>query len=534
MWRKIFLKLQTTIVGGAVLVGSSWIISKGLGLIRQRLIASTFGAEGADPIYAAFAIPDFLYGTLILGSLLTAFMPVFIAYRQKNPDEAWRISRSILNVLVWLFTILGITLLFGAGPIVKLLVGREFGADSQHTAILLTRILSMNMLLFAMSNVFAGVLQSFRHFLAVSLAPMLNNLGIIFGIVVLVPFLGEAGVAWGAVVGAFLHVSSNFIAAWRIGWRFGPSAGYRHPGVRQIGKLVVPRTIGQSVTQLNQLATIPIATRLGPSNLSVFRWANDIQDVPISIVGVSIATVAFPVFVELLGQNRRKEFIQHFSQIVRQILFIIIPLTVLFLQLRAQFVRVIIGAGQVTWAETIATAQTLGFFALSFFAQSLIPVLARSFYAMQDTKTPVKYTVIAVALAITGSVLLSPIMGVQGLAVAYTISSVVNAGLLTWTLHRRLGSLDDDRIIQSTLKIIGVSILMAVAVQGSKIFFVSFGLDLSRAIGVLAQAVGAGIVGVLSYTIFATLFRLDEAYLIRHGVDRLLAKLRRGSKPANP
>lgn len=526
MWQRLVLKLQSTIVGGAVLVGAAWIISKFLGLLRQRLIASTFGAEGADPIYAAFAIPDFIFGTLILGSLLTAFMPVFIATRQRDPETAWRISRTVIKILIVVFFGLGAILLAAADPIVRLLVGNEISPAAQSTAVQLTRIMSMNMLLFAVSNVFAGILQSFRHFLAVSLAPMMNNFGIIIGILVLVPSMGPAGVAWGAVLGAFLHALFHFTAAWRVGWRFGATVGLRNPDVQRVGRLLVPRTIGQSVTQLNQLVTVPIATRLGPSNLSIYRWANDIQDVPIGIVGVSMATVAFPVFVELLSQNRREEFIQHFSRIVRQILFVIIPITVLFLQLRAQFVRVIIGAGEVSWIETIATAQTLGFFALSFFAQSLIPVLARSFYAMQDTRTPVRFSVISVLVAILASILLSPTMGVQGLAIAYTISSMLNAGLLFWALRRRLGSLDDDRIIKSVIKIIGITILMAVAVQGTKIFLVSFGLDLTRAVGVLAQAIGAGLVGIISYGIFASLFRLDEASLISRALDSLLRRVR--------
>lgn len=534
MWRRLLDKIQTTILGGALLVAITGILSKLLGLVRQRLIASTFGADGADPIYAAFAIPDFIYGTLILGSFLTAFMPVFISYRQRDQAEAWRISRTIVNVLVVVFAIIGLVLLAAAEPIVKLLVGREFGQSAQDTAITLTRILSMNMLLFAVSNVFAGILQSFRHFVAVSMAPILNNVGIIFGLIALVPIIGTAGVAWGAVAGAGLHLAVHFFAAWRVGWRPGRGAGLRHQGVQQIGRLIVPRTIGQSVTQLNQLATVPIAARLGPSNLSVYKWANDIQDFPVTIMGLSMATVAFPVFVELLSQNRRQEFIEHFSKIVRQILFIIIPLTVLFLQLRAQFVRVIIGAGEVSWVETIATAQTLGFFALSFFAQSLIPVLARSFYAMQDTKTPVRYTLISVAIAITGSLLLSPVMGVQGLALAYTVSSIVNAALLTYTLHRRIGSLDDDRIIQSVLKTIGITILMALTVQATKAFLVGFGIDLTRFVGVFLQAAIAGSVGLATFMIFSVLFRLEEASLITSAWNQFRRRLGKNGSSVEP
>ncbi len=532
MWQKILQKLQTSILGGAFIVGSTWVVSKGLGLIRQRLIASTFGAEGADPIYAAFAIPDFLYGTLILGSFLTAFMPVFITYRQGNTDEAWRITRTMLGMIAAVFGILGLILLCAAEPIVTSLVGKNFDPAGQATTVTLTRIMSMNMLLFAVSNVFAGILQSLKRFLAVSFAPIFNNLGIIAGIMFLTPHFGPLGVAYGAVIGAIFHTTIQVVAAWRAGWRFGAGAGWRHPGVRQIGALLVPRTIGQSVTQINQFVNIPIATRLGAGNLSIFRWANDIQDVPISIMGVSMATVAFPRFIELLSQDRRQEFVAYFSRIVREILFIIIPVTVLFLQLRAQFVRVIIGAGEVSWDETRLTANTLAIFALSFFAQSLIPVLARSFYAMKDTITPVRITIFAVGLDIIGSLILGPKFGVIGLALSFTISSIINACLLIWHLHRRLGSLDEDKIIQSVAKIVGVTILMGLTVQVTKEAMVSLGLDLSRAIGVVAQAIGAGGIGLISYFVFASLFKIEEASMVT-GAWRVLRSLFRIDRRGN-
>lgn len=529
MWSKLWTKLHTTIFGGAIIVSSSWIISKILGFYREWLIARNFGTAGADPIYAAFTIPDFIYGTLILGSLLTAFIPVFLAYRQKNEDEAWRIARSILNIVAVTFLFLGIALFVFADPIIDLLVGDKFSQAMQLQSAHLMRIMSLNMLLFAVSNVFAGVLQASKQFLAVSVAPIMNNFGAIVGLLILVPYLGAAGVAWGAVIGAGLHCGIQAVAAWRVGWRFGPSAGLRHPGVRQIGRLLLPRTIGQSVTQIDQLVNVPIATRLGPSNLTIFRRANILQDFPSSIIGVSLATVAFPTFVELLTAGKRDEFIKHFSQIVRQILFIIIPLTVLFVQLRAQYVRLAFGTGGVTWTDTIATAQTLGFFALSFFAQALIPVLARSFYAMQDTVTPVRITMVAVVLDIIGSIVLGMKMGVTGLALSFTISSIINAGWLFIALHRRVGNLDEDTIIRSTLKIIAVTIVMAIAVQVVKPITVSFGFNLDRAVGVLVQAIVGSIVGVVVYIAFAGLFKLDEASLITRGIDKFFNLGRNGN-----
>lgn len=534
MWQKLWHKLQTTIFGGAIIVSASWILSKVLGFAREWLIARNFGTVGADPIYAAFSIPDFIYGTLILGSLLTAFIPVFIAYKQRNEDEAWRVARSVLQIVSVVFFLLGLILLIGAGPIIHLLVGDKMALAAQQESAHLMRIMSMNMLLFAVSNVFAGVLQAAKQFLAVSIAPIMNNLGAVFGLLILTPHIGSAGVAWGAVIGAALHCGIQYLAARRVGWRFGQTAGWAHEGVRQIGRLLLPRTIGQSVTQIDQLVNVPIATRIGPSNLTIFRRANVLQDFPSSIVGVSLATVAFPTFVELLTSGKRDEFVKAFSQIVRQILFIIIPVTVLFIQLRAQYVRLAFGTGSVSWADTIATAQTLGFFAISFFAQSLIPVLARSFYAMQDTITPVRITMVSVALDIVGSILLGMSMGITGLALSFTISSIINATWLFIALHRRVGHLDEDAIIRSTVKIVAVTMVMAIAVQVAKPITVSFGFDLTHSIGVFMQALLGSVIGILVYVTFAGFFRLDEAALITKGIERFFRLGRNGNGATPP
>lgn len=533
MWRKLWDKLQTTIFGGAIIVSTSWVISKVLGFLREWLIARHFGTAAADPIYAAFTIPDFIYGTLILGSLLTAFIPVFIAYRQQNEDEAWRIARSVTNIVIIVFTGLGLVLLVFAKPIIQLLVGNDFGQAAQQESAFLMRIMSMNMLLFAVSNIFAGVLQASKQFLAVSIAPIMNNLGAVFGLMVLVPRFGAAGVAWGAVIGAILHCTIQAVAAWRVGWRFGPDAGRRHPGVRQIGQLLLPRTIGQSVTQIDQLVNVPIATRLGPTNLTIFRRANVLQDFPSSIIGVSLATVAFPTFVELLAAGKKQEFVEHFSRIVRQILFIIIPVTVLFVQLRAQYTRLAFGSRLVSWDETLATAQTLGFFAISFFAQALIPVLARSFYAMRDTITPVRITSIAVALDIVGSIVLGTRIGVTGLALSFTISSIINAGWLFVALHRRIGNLDENRIIAATMRIVAATVVMAIAVQVVKPITVSFGFTLARTYGVFVQAFVASVIGAVIYIAFAGPFQIEEAGMITRALQRFF-RLGRNGHPTPP
>lgn len=539
MKTSVWSKLQSTVTGGAILVSGSWFVSKLLGFLRERLIASTFGASPETDAYnAAFGVPDFVYGTLILGSLLSVFIPVFIRYRQQNEKEAWCVANSLLNLIAIAFFFFGVLLFVFAPQAIKL-IAPGFDAERTRLAIEMSRIISVNILLFGISNVLSGILNASRRFLEFSLAPILYNLGILLGVIVLVPYFGIVGVAIGSVAGAVMHLLIQIPPALRTGYRYRTEFDWRHAGVREIGRLILPRAFGQSVTQLDQLVNIIIGSTLAVGSVTIFKWANLIQDLPISLVGVSLATVVFPVFAEALARHDRQSFVEHFSRVVRQILFLVIPASVLFLLLRAQAVRVILGAGQFDWNATILTANTLGFFALSFFAQSLIPVLARSFYAMRDTATPVKITVLAVALDIIGSFLLSrgfhlgswefAGLGVRGLALSYSISSIIGMLLMYFTLRLRLGDLDDNRIISTTVRVVLASALTALLVQGVKYTVVNFfGFDIDTGFGILSQLVIAGGVGLLGYLSFAAALRLEEVAVIRDWLGRTKQQLLNG------
>jgi len=533
MWQRVWQKLETTVAGGAVLVSSSWIISKVLGLLRERLIAERFGASvQTDAYYAAFSVPDFVYGTLILGSLLTAFIPVFVAARQRDEAEAWRITNTIMNAMALIMAALALIIILGA-PLFVHLIAPGFHGERFSLTVTLTRLLAVNLIFFAMSNVLSGVLNSVKKFAVYSLAPIVYNASIIGGVVFLAPQYGIQGVAVGAVVGAALHFAIQIPAARKAGFRYRAVLDWSNAGVRQIGRLIIPRAIGQSITQIDQIVNVVIASTLALGSVTIFRWANNIQDLPVTLIGVSLATVAFPVFAETLARGDKEGFTIQFSRIVRQILFLVIPISILILQLRAQLVRVIIGAHGVTWPQTITTSQTLAFFTISLFAQALIPVLARSFYAMQDTRTPVRITAVALGLDIVGSFVLSHFMGVTGLALSYSISSLIAALALFVALRKRVGHLDDERIVRTVFRVIGITILMSIVVQGTKFVLVSLGLDLTRAVGVFAQAFVAGSVGALAYLAFALLFRFEEISLLALGLTRIRDRITRSRGPSD-
>ncbi|MDD5567527.1 MAG: murein biosynthesis integral membrane protein MurJ [Patescibacteria group bacterium] len=521
MLKKLFQKLETTIVGGAIVVGAASVLSRLVGLLRDRLLASSFGAgDTLDVYYAAFRLPDFIFNILVLGALSSSFIPIFLEYwyREKDKPEAervaWRITNSVLNLIVVGLVILG-AIMFVLAPFLMGIIAPGFSAAKQADTVNLTRLMLISIVFFGISNVMSGVLNSFRRFFAYSLAPIMYNLGIIFGIYVLVPAWGVRGLALGVVFGSLLHLLVQLPAVRRTGYRYQWIFDTAHAGVRKIGKLMVPRALGLGVVQLNQVVINVIASTLRSGSVAIFNLANNLQSFPISVFGVSLAISSFPVFSKAFAEQDRPGFVYHFSQTFRRVLFLIIPVSVVILILRAQIVRLILGAGEFNWTDTIFTAQTLGIFSLSLFAQSLIPVLARSFYAFQNTKTPVIISVIAMVLNIVLGILLSRSWGISGLAFAFSISSIVNMLLLLVTLRVAVGDLDDSLIIRSTFKILVCSTAMGFVIQRMK-YFIAPLVDMQTFYGVLTQTLAAVGIGAFVYLVVAIILQCEEIEIIRH------------------
>ncbi|MDP3964847.1 MAG: murein biosynthesis integral membrane protein MurJ [bacterium] len=530
MLRKFLEKLQTTILGGAIIVGAASILSRLIGLVRDRLLASTFGAGDAlDIYYAAFRLPDFIFNILVLGALASSFIPVFLEHWNKNnqaaasKEEAWHITNSVLNLILVGLLVLG-GLLFLFTPQLMLIVAPGFDPEKQAETAHLTRLMLVSIIFFGMSNVVSGVLNSFRKFVAYSLAPIMYNVGIIFGIVVLSPRWGIQGAAIGVVAGALLHWLVQLPSARSLGFRYTLVLDTAHRGVRKIGALMIPRTLGLAVVQINQIVITIIASTLRTGSVAVFNLATNLQSFPISVFGISLAVSAFPAFSQAFAEQNNQKFVSHFSETFRRVLYLILPVSVAILLLRAQFVRLIFGAGAFDWTDTILTAETLGVFALSLFAQSLIPMLARSFYAFQNTKTPVAVSIFAMALNIALGIFLSRTAGIIGLAFAFTISSIVHMVLLLALLRIRVGDLDDVRIIRSTFKILIASAALGLVIQWLK-YVIAPLVDMQTFLGIFIQTSGALLTGGIVYLVVTMVLQSEEIHIFRNWFMRAVRTL---------
>lgn len=511
-WQRISMSLT----GAAVIIGCASILSRGLGLLRDNLLVKYITTAQLDIYTAAFKIPDLIFNVVVLGALSASFIPIFIEVRQKHQlSGAFAMANSILNILLLLVTI-GMMIGFVIAPEIAQVFMRRY-PEKQTLTVTLLRIMLCSIWFFTISNVMAGMLNALRRFVAYALAPMLYNLGIIFGVIVLYPKFGLVGLAYGVVSGAALHCLIQVVAAWRIGWRYRFISNLRDFGVQKIFQLMPPRALALSMMQLSSFIMAIFVAGFAEGSLTNWTYADNLQNVPINVIGVSLALSAFPVFSQAFVENDLAKFKTVFSKNIRRILFLIIPVSIVLLLLRAQLVRLLfasLGSTLFSWQDTITTAQILGIFSLSLFAQAISPMVARSFFAHQDTKTPVIISAIRLVMNTVLAWVLSRYLGIYGLAAAFALSSILEMLTLFVILRLRYGDLDDQRVIQATLRIVLASSLMAVVMHGMK-YFIAPLVDMHTVIGVCIQTVLSLMAGAIIYISIALYYQFDEVQLIK-------------------
>lgn len=518
-----------SVISAAFVITVAGLASRILGLLRDRFLASTFGAgDILDVYYAAFKIPDLIYNFLILGALSAAFIPVFTGLiSQKKEKEAWNIANGVMNLSIALVVILALIFCLFSPYLMKFITP-GFPVEKMAEVVFFTRIMFLSPIFLGISGIFGGILSSFRCFLIYSLAPILYNLGIIFGVVFFVKFWGPIGLAWGVVLGAFLHMLIQYPAARHLGFRhsFSFRKYFFDKDIRQIIRLMIPRTLGIAVSQANLFVITIFASTLVAGSLSIFSFAQNLQSVPLGIFGVSFSIAVFPTLSTFWAKQDRKNFAKTFSETFCQIMFFVIPLSIFILLLRAQIVRVTLGAGKFDWEDTILTYECLKYFTLSLFAQSVIPLLTRAFYAIHNTKTPFYIAVISEVINITAVLLLIERFGIQGLAMAFSLTSLVQMFFLLAFLRFKLNDLGDKKIIKSIGQIAFAAIFSGIGVQFFK-YIVASMVDMDTFLGVFAQLLVSGAVGVVIFLLFCHFLRLEEYLSFKKSLTKRMFKNRK-------
>ena len=319
-------KLNNSITGGAIIIAVFSILAKLLGLIRDRLLASSFGAgDILDAYYAAFKLPDFIFNTLVLGALSAAFIPIFIelhkARNKKQDLDHWQMSAAMMNIIFIALSILALVVFVFAHKFVPL-IAPGFEGEKMALTIKMTRIMLLSILFFGISNVLSGILQSLKRFTMYALAAVMYNLGLIIGIVFFVPIIGPLGLAWGVVLGALMHLFIQLPSVLKAGFRWQPILALKNIAVRQTTALMLPRTLGLMGNQINQVVITIIASTLISGSLAIFNLAFNLQSVPVGVFAVSLAIATLPVLSESSSEADKQKLLFNFSNIL-SVLFIV-------------------------------------------------------------------------------------------------------------------------------------------------------------------------------------------------------------------
>lgn len=520
---KLFNKEFSKISEAAMVLAFFTLLSQVLGIFRDRFLAGNIGTgEILDVYYAAFRVPDLLFtlgASLVSVSIL---MPFFVTQLSKSKEVGKQFINNIFTVFFAFIIIVSIITAI-AMPWLAGYLFPGFGAYELSQTILLSRIMLLSPILLGVSNLFATITQAFKQFFVYALAPIFYNLGIIIGIIFLYPHFGIAGLGYGVALGALLHMLIQLPVIIRHGLvpKFTLNIDWSY--IKEVVKHSLPRTITLSMSKIVFLIFVSIASTLVSGTISVFNLSYNLQSVPLAIIGVSYSVAAFPILVEFFNNKNHEEFMAHVMIPIRQIVFWSLPVISLFIVLRAQIVRVILGTGNFDWSDTRLTAASLALFIISVVAQSVILLLIRAYYASGRTWKPLWITLgSSVATVIFAHVFISlfnqvpdvrdffegllRIQNVEGssiimLSLAYSVGMFLNL-ILLWQSFKRDFSFDADygikrSFLQSTIASLIIGIVSYAMLQFIDPFF-----SQDTTMGVLGHGFISGITGIVFGCIF--------------------------------
>jgi putative peptidoglycan lipid II flippase len=441
------------IAQAAVILLSGFVASRLVGLLRDVVVYGQFGATGESDVYfAAFRIPDLVFNLVAGGALGSALVPVFAEYRAGRSRAATaRLAANAFNA-VGVAAAVGALLGIVFAPALAPFLGPGFSPEQQALLTTLVRILLLQPVLFGLGEVVTRYLNVHGHFLYPAVAPTLYNLCIIGAALLLGPSLGVVGLAAGVVAGALVYLLVQLPAARATGFRWEPVLDARDPGLRRIVPLMVPRLIDRGAVQVAFFFTTRLASFLPDGRFAALNLGWTLMMLPLGTVAMSTANAAFPVLSEQAARGERALMAATVRRTLGSILFLLVPAAIGLILAGLPLVQTVFVRGQFTDQSAVWTAVALGIYAVGLPAHGAIEVLVRSFYALQDTRTPVTLSVLAMALNVALAALLLTPLGYAGIAGAMTISAGLEAVALFVFLARRLHGLAGRRLAGSVAR----------------------------------------------------------------------------------
>ncbi|HEX5414086.1 MAG TPA: murein biosynthesis integral membrane protein MurJ [Chloroflexota bacterium] len=504
------------LAGAAAIVMVAYVASRLTGLLRDIAISYRFGTSPEYGAYvAAMQVPDLVFQVVAGAAVASAFIPVYSRYlADKDPEEGWQLVNSLFSIAVVILVPLILLVMVFTPQIMRILVS-DFTPEYQQLAASLARVVLFAPLFFTIGSFSTSLLNAHQRFFLAAVAPSCYNLGIILGAVVLSRWFGIYGLALGALGGSFCFLVVQLPGLRIVGFKFRPRLDFRHPGVIAVAKLMGPRTLGLAVTQLNFLVAIYLSSGI-VGGVPALRYAWTLTMLPLGVFAMAIGTAVFPSLAEQNATAAFEEMRQTLLNSLRFILYLTIPASIGLIVLSSSVVRLIYQRGEFDAASTALVSGALQFYAAGLLGMATIEILARAFYAMHDTWTPVKTGTLGMAINLILGVTLVRFMGLNGLALATAIASTVEATALFSVGHRRLQGLQVRPLFASAaLSFVG-SLAMAAAVMA----ITAIDSPLQHVLGGLPHVAGAIVVGGAVYLFMTTALGSPEVGQLRRVVRR--------------
>ena len=520
-------------------------LAKVISLAQTFIIADVFGAgEEWDSFVTANRLPEIIVTLISGGALANAFIPVFTGYITRDEDKtsAWRLASHVINTLFVVTGIVSIIVFFTAPWLVGNVVAPGFNPAERAQTVELMRILLLSTMIFSVSGIVMGILQSHNHFLLPALAPIMFDLGILFGVAFLIPVFGVSGVAMGAVIGAALHFAVQVPGLIRFKAQWTPQLGLSDPMLWKVIRLMLPRMAGLGVFTFNFLVMNNIASRLGTGAVAALDWGWRLMQIPQTILGTAMGIVIFPTLAALseLGDENGKR--DAMSGALRFILIATIPSSVGLIFVGRPLIS-LLERGAFDATASALVYSTLQFFALGLIVHSALEVVARSFYADKDTVTPLWAAIGGATINLIGTFIFSNVNAAQvyivqdvmlkaaniplaidvdflratgfvgGLALANSLGVMFEVGFLLVILRRRWHGVNDNALASTVIKTTTASVVMAVVIVITNLIWNNIVGNSGFIMTVVQLGVEVG-AGVLTFLLVAWLLKMEELKML--------------------
>jgi putative peptidoglycan lipid II flippase len=530
---KFSMKSQNTILSAAAVIFVSSGLSAILGIFKNRLLASYFGVSDQLAIfYTADRIPNLVFSVLIVGAISTIFIPVFMSELKKSRDKAFGTASTVICATFLFFLVAGSGVYIFSQDIIRLLGVGKFTQGQVVLGSNIMRLMLISQFVLVGGSLVSSLLQAYKYFLVPAIAPILYNAGMIIGIVFLSKTYGIYGPAYGTIIGAVLHLLIQIPAIKHTGFTPFLKLDWHDKGFAQLLELAPPRVLSVLIT--SALATINNSFALLISEASVvyLKFGTQLMSFPVTLFGASIAAACLPTLSAEDGSDGYVQFKKTFLTSLHQMNFLVLPASAILLILRIPVVRIVFGVSNFPWSATVSTGLILGIFTFSIFPQSAVYLISRAFYAVKDTLTPVKVSVVTAVINIALSLIFIGVFhwGVWAVALSFVITSFLDMVFMLRLLGKKIGGFDFWELMKPFLKMSLASTAMAITLYVPIKLLDQVIFDTTRTINLLILTGIAGLCGGITYLVFTKALKIQEVQLFY----QLLRKLKLTKAEVSP